>query len=186
MKSRLFILTILLVLVIFPVIANVVKLVEPRDVKISLYFGRPRTSLLVREDIQLFSDTDVETVRGLTGVISGWRSIELWLREGKIIGLEFDKTESDHLPLLTSGRYPNVHETQTMVLSNDTATKLGIRIGSQVSVLGENFTVVGLTVRHEVFSPDRLLSLDQSSFVSGEYGKVSWVPIFTALNHMKL
>ena len=174
MKSRLLILTILLVLVIFPVIANVIRLAESRDVKIALYFGRPRTSLLVREDLQLFSDTDIETVRGLTGVISVWRSIELWLREGKIIGLEFDKAESEHLPHLTSGRYSGVNETHAMILSNDTATKLGIGIGSECSVLGENFNVVGLTVRHQVLSPDEV------SFVSGEYEEVNWVPIFTA------
>ena len=174
LKLRFLILTTLLILVTFPVVVNLVRLAEPREVKIALYFGRPRTSLLIREDLQLFSDADVETVRALTGVISVWRSMELWLREGKIIGLEFDKAESGHLPRLTSGRYPSVNETQVMVLSNDTATKLGIGIGSQLSVLGENFSVVGLTVRYAVLSPDEV------SFVSGEYEEVNWVPIFTA------
>ena len=174
LKSRLLILTILLILVSFPIVVSLVRLAEPREVKIALYFGRPRTSLLIREDLQLFSDTDVETVQGLTGVISVWRSMELWLREGTIHGLEFDKAESEHLPRLTSGRHPGVNETQAMVLSNDTATKLDIGIGYPLSVLGENFNVVGLTVRREVLSPD------QVSFVSGEYEEVNWVPIFTA------
>ncbi len=61
-----------------------------------------------------------------------------------------------------------------MVLSNVTATKLGIGIESQCSVLGENFSVVGLTIRREVLSPDHV------SLVSGEYEEVNWVPIFTA------
>lgn len=174
MKLRPLILAILLVLVVFPAIVSVIKLAESREVKIALYFGRPRTSLLVREDLQLFSDTDVESVRGLTGVVSVWRSLDLWLREGKIIGLEFGKAESEHLPRLISGQYPGVNETHAMVLSNDTAMKLSIGVGSQCSVLGENFNVVGLTVRHEVLSPDEV------SIVSGEYEEVNWIPIFTA------
>lgn len=175
LKSRFLILTVLLILVALPIVVNIVRFAEPpHEAKIALYFGRPRASLLIREDLQLFSDADVETVRGLAGVVDVWRSMELWLKEGKIEGLEFNKTELEHLPLLTSGRYPGVNETHNMVLSNDTASKLGVGIGSQVSVLSENFSVVGLTVRRELFRPDEV------SFVSGEYEGVNWVPIFTA------
>ncbi|MFQ6074869.1 MAG: hypothetical protein ACE5Z5_01865 [Candidatus Bathyarchaeia archaeon] len=168
------ILIILLILVSFPIAVNLVRLIKPREVKIALYFGRPRTSLLIREDLRLFSDANVDTVRGLKGVISVRRSMELWLKEGKIVGLEFDNAGFEHLPPLISGRYPRVNETQAAVLSNDTATKLGVGIGSQFSVLGEEFSVVGLTVRHEVLSPDEV------SFVSEEYDGVNWIPIFTA------
>lgn len=173
-KSRFSVLTILLILVAFPLVVNLIEAFSPQEVKVELYFGRPRRSLLIREDVQLFSGTDVEIVQGLQGVVAVWRSLELWLKEGKVVGLEFDKAESKHLPPLLEGHYPSAGEKQGAVLSNETAKKLGIEIGSQFSVLGKEFTVVGLTMWHE------RLSQNDVTYVSQMYKGVNWVPIFTA------
>ena len=128
----------------FPLLTNVIVMMTS-PVLIPVFLNK--------EEHVEFLESEIEAIKNLEGVMAAYRRSTSWMEEGRMEGVEFEAIDREYrsvwgigLPLLREGRYPSDDEPYAVVLGDNTAQRLGLETGSEISLLGERFTVVGVTM----------------------------------------